>query len=110
MTNWIAFLRRNARLGLIGGIVSVYLAAVGMVLAFSERNVIVLSDDGLALTLGRVMLALPPIGIGYFAARSGGRNPNPTGRRADGRIRDRPGPGRRAADRQRSVASRSATS
>jgi len=74
VTDWIAFLRRNARLGLIGGIVSLYLAAVGIVLAFSERNVIVFSDD-VSLTLGRVMLALPPIGIGYFAARSGGGIP-----------------------------------
>ena len=71
MANWVAFLRRNAWLGLIAGIVSLYLAAVGIVLAFAERNVIVFSDD-VSLTLGRVMLALPPIGIGYFAARSEG--------------------------------------
>jgi branched-chain amino acid transport system permease protein len=69
MTASSSFLRQNAWLGFIGGVVSLYLAAVGIVLAFSERNVIVLSDDGLALTLGRVMLALPPIGIGYYAAR-----------------------------------------
>jgi hypothetical protein len=69
MTEMTTFLRRNAWLGFIGGVVSLYLAAVGIVLAFAERNVIVFSDDGLALTLGRVMLALPPIGVGYFAAR-----------------------------------------
>ncbi len=62
------FLRANAWLGFIGGVVSLYLAAVGLVFAFAERNVIVFTDD-VALTLGRVMLALPPIGVGYYAAR-----------------------------------------
>lgn len=68
MSDSTTFLRQNAWLGFIGGVVSLYLAAVGIVFAFAERNVIVFDDD-VSLTLGRVMLALPPIGVAYYAAR-----------------------------------------
>jgi branched-chain amino acid transport system permease protein len=57
-------LRNAVTLGLIGGAVLIYLCVVGIVGAFAERNVI----TGV-LTLGRVMLALPPLAIGYLAGR-----------------------------------------
>jgi branched-chain amino acid transport system permease protein len=57
-------LRNAVTLGLIGGAALIYLCLVGLVDAFAERNVI----TGV-LTLGRVMLMLPPLAIGYLAGR-----------------------------------------
>jgi branched-chain amino acid transport system permease protein len=52
------------RTGLIGGVVLVYLAMVGMIEAFSDLNLI-----GAQITLGRVLLALPPLIAAYLTAR-----------------------------------------
>ena len=57
-------LRNAVTLGLIGGAALIYLCLVGLVDAFAERNVI----TGV-VTLGRVMLMLPPLAVGYVAAR-----------------------------------------
>ena len=57
-------LRNAAWLGLIGGSALIYLCLVGLVDAFAERNVI--TD---VVTLGRVMLMLPPLAVGYVAGR-----------------------------------------
>ena len=59
-------LRRAISLGLITGAVMLYLVAVGIVLAFSARNTI----TGV-VTLGRLMLAAPPLAAGYVVARRG---------------------------------------
>jgi branched-chain amino acid transport system permease protein len=57
-------LRRAVGAGLIGGVVVIYLALVGMVEKFEVRHLI--SDW---LNLGRLMLALPPLLAGYLATR-----------------------------------------
>jgi branched-chain amino acid transport system permease protein len=49
--------------GLITGAVMIYLVAVGIASAFAEREVV----TGY-LTLGRLMLAIPPLAIGYIVA------------------------------------------
>ena len=56
--------RGVATLGLWGGLIMIYLCLVGIVVAFAERNTV----TGV-LTLGRVMLAAPPLVIGFLAAR-----------------------------------------
>jgi uncharacterized membrane protein len=56
-------LRSSAALGLIAGVILIYLCLVGIVEAFAERNVVTN-----LFTLGRVMLALPPLVVGYVAA------------------------------------------
>jgi branched-chain amino acid transport system permease protein len=59
-----AFTLRNAvSAGLIAGTVMIYLVAVGIASAFADREVV----TGY-LTLGRLMLALPPLAIGYMVA------------------------------------------
>ena len=50
-------------LGLIAGVIVIYLCLVGIVGAFAERNVVTN-----VFTLGRVMLAIPPLIVGYLAA------------------------------------------
>jgi branched-chain amino acid transport system permease protein len=57
-------LKRGVRAGLVGGIVVVYLGAVGMIEQFNGRNLI--SD---VVTLGNLMLALPAFLAGYLAVR-----------------------------------------
>ncbi len=57
-------LRRAAMVGLIGGVVIIYLALVGMVEKFEVRHLV--SDW---LNLGKVLIALPPLLAGYFATR-----------------------------------------
>lgn len=57
------WLRRAAAAGAIAGVVVLYLTTVGIVLAFAERNTI----TGV-LTLGRLMLMLPPLAAGYMVA------------------------------------------
>jgi branched-chain amino acid transport system permease protein len=57
-------LRSAAVLGLIGGAGVIYLCLVGIVAAFADRNVI----TGV-LTLGRIMLMVPPLAVGYLAGR-----------------------------------------
>ncbi len=53
------------KFGLIGSIVAVYVSAIGMVEAFSERALI-----GDSFSLGYVILAAGPLGAGIFAARA----------------------------------------
>ena len=59
-------LRGAAFVGLVAGGVLLYLTAVGIVLAFAERNVV----TGV-VTLGRLMLAAAPLVAGYVTARRG---------------------------------------
>ena len=61
-----ANLRRAAGIGVVSGLVVLYLTAVGLVLAFSERNVI----TGV-VTLGQVMVFLPSVVAGFVVARRG---------------------------------------
>ena len=56
-------IRNSAVLGLISGVILIYLCLVGIVEAFADRNVVTN-----VFTLGRVMLALPPLVVGYVAA------------------------------------------
>jgi branched-chain amino acid transport system permease protein len=62
----LAGLRSAVTVGLIAGAIVIYLTAVGIVLAFAERNTV----TGV-VTLGRLMLAIPPLVAGYVAARPG---------------------------------------
>ncbi|MDQ2854316.1 MAG: leucine/isoleucine/valine transporter permease subunit [Chloroflexota bacterium] len=59
-------LRRALWLGFISGALVLYLITVGIVLAFAERNTI----TGI-VTLGRLMLIAPVIGLGYLTAGRG---------------------------------------
>lgn len=63
MSSPLGILRRAVSVGAIAGVVVLYLTTVGIVLAFAERNVI----TGL-VTLGRLMLAIPPLAAGYMIA------------------------------------------
>jgi branched-chain amino acid transport system permease protein len=56
--------RRAATAGLVGGVALVYLALAGMIQTFDGRNLI-----GSLLTLGNLLMALPPLLAGYFATR-----------------------------------------
>ena len=67
-----ASLRSAVKVGLITGAVMVYLVAVGIASAFAKREVV----TGF-LTLGHLMLVIPPLAIGYIVA---GR-PLPTSQR-----------------------------
>jgi branched-chain amino acid transport system permease protein len=63
------------RSGLLGGVALAYLAMVGMIEAFSDLDLI-----GTQVTLGRVLLALPPLVAAYLAVRPrvvGGRLERP---------------------------------
>ncbi len=64
----VTLLRHALRFGLISGVIVLYLTAVGIVLAFAERNTI----TGV-VTLGRLMLLAPPLAIGYVVAGRGSR-------------------------------------
>jgi branched-chain amino acid transport system permease protein len=55
---------RAVRTGLIGGVALVYLALIGMIQKFDSRNLI-----GDFLTLGNLLMALPPLLTGYLATR-----------------------------------------
>jgi branched-chain amino acid transport system permease protein len=55
---------RAVRAGLIGGVALVYLALIGMIEKFDTRNLI-----GSFLTLGNLLMALPPLLAGYLATR-----------------------------------------
>jgi branched-chain amino acid transport system permease protein len=57
-------LRRATRAGAVGGIVVLYLGAVGMIEQFDVRALI--SD---VVTLGKVLLAVPAFVVGYLAVR-----------------------------------------
>jgi branched-chain amino acid transport system permease protein len=59
-----ALARRAVSAGAIGGVVTIYLAAVGMIGAFNVRNLI-----GSQVTLGRSLLALPAFLVGYIVTR-----------------------------------------
>ena len=56
--------RRTARAGLVGGILIIFLGMVGMIEKFDSRNLI---DS--VVTLGKVMLAIPPFLAAYLAVR-----------------------------------------
>jgi branched-chain amino acid transport system permease protein len=56
--------RRAVRAGLIGAVALVYLALAGMIQKFDGRNLI-----GSFLTLGNLLMALPPLLTGYLATR-----------------------------------------
>jgi branched-chain amino acid transport system permease protein len=56
--------RQAVRAGLIGAVVLVYLALTGMIEKFDTRNLI-----GSFLTLGNLLVALPPLLTGYLATR-----------------------------------------
>jgi branched-chain amino acid transport system permease protein len=60
-------LRRGLLIGAVAGAVLLYLPLVGLVEAFSQRNVV----TGI-VTLGQVMLVVVPLIAGYRAARVGG--------------------------------------
>jgi branched-chain amino acid transport system permease protein len=64
-TAWGATVRRAAVMGLIGGIVAMYLCLVGMVERFDRSNII----TGV-LTLGPTFLYLTMLVTGYLAARN----------------------------------------
>ncbi|HEV2918216.1 MAG TPA: hypothetical protein VG673_03085, partial [Actinomycetota bacterium] len=55
---------RAVRAGLIGGVALIYLALIGMIQKFDSRNLI-----GDFLTLGNLLMALPPLLTGYLATR-----------------------------------------
>mgnify|MGYP003288008206 CR=1 FL=1 len=55
---------RAVRAGLIGGIAVIYLALAGMIEKFDSRNLI-----GDFLTLGNLLMALPPLLTGFLATR-----------------------------------------
>jgi branched-chain amino acid transport system permease protein len=57
-------LRRAIRAGIIGAIAVTYLSLVGMVEKFDVRNLI---DN--VVTLGKLLMALPPFIVGYAAVR-----------------------------------------
>jgi branched-chain amino acid transport system permease protein len=59
-----SFTRRALRFGLLGGVMVVYLALVGMVETFNSINLV-----GGAITLGRLLLVLPPFLVGYILVR-----------------------------------------
>ncbi len=63
MNDRTSVLRRAIWFGFISGAIVVYLIAVGIVLAFAERNTI----TGV-VTLGRLMLIAPPLGLSYMTA------------------------------------------
>ena len=58
------FARRALRFGLLGGVMVVYLALVGMVETFNSINLV-----GGAVTLGRLLLVLPTFLVGYILVR-----------------------------------------
>jgi branched-chain amino acid transport system permease protein len=63
--------RRAVRAGLVGGAAMIYLALTGMIEKFDTRHLI-----GSFLSLGNLLLALPPLLAGYLATRprvAGGR-------------------------------------
>jgi branched-chain amino acid transport system permease protein len=55
---------RAVRTGLIGGVALIYLALIGMIEKFQARNLV-----GDLLTLGDLLMALPPLLAGYLATR-----------------------------------------
>jgi branched-chain amino acid transport system permease protein len=72
--------RRAVRAGLVGGVAVVYLCLTGMIEKFDGRNLI-----GNFLTLGNLLLALPPLLAGYLATRPrlvAGRTERPAPRAA----------------------------
>jgi branched-chain amino acid transport system permease protein len=72
--------RRVVRAGLVGGVAVVYLCLTGMIEKFDGRNLI-----GSFLTLGNLLLALPPLLAGYLATRPrlvAGRTERPAPRAA----------------------------
>ncbi|HUM69281.1 MAG TPA: hypothetical protein PLK31_10590, partial [Chloroflexota bacterium] len=56
--------RALLRYGLLAGVVSAYVAAIGMIATFNQREVI-----AGYITLGQVLLIAPPLMMAFFAAR-----------------------------------------
>jgi branched-chain amino acid transport system permease protein len=56
--------RRAVRVGLIGAVALIYLTLTGMIEKFDGRNLV-----GSFLTLGNLLVALPPLLVGYLATR-----------------------------------------
>ncbi len=79
---------RAVRAGLIGAVALIYLALTGMIQKFDSRNLI-----GSFLTLGNLLMALPPLLTGYLAIR-----PRLVGRRREAAAPSGR-PGRRAGQR-----------
>lgn len=52
------------KLGLLAGVIATYVSLIGMVVTFSERDLIA---NG--LTLGQVLLVSAPLGVAYYMAR-----------------------------------------
>jgi len=67
---WI--LPQGVRIGLIGGVVGVLLALIGMVEAFSQRHII-----SNVVSMGHTLLLMVALFIGYLAAKRSGRNQLP---------------------------------
>ncbi len=57
-------IRQSLTAGLIGAVLMLYLSAVGLVEAFAEREAV-----AGYLTIGRLMLIIPPLAMGYLASR-----------------------------------------
>ncbi|MGZ8562288.1 MAG: branched-chain amino acid ABC transporter permease [Candidatus Limnocylindria bacterium] len=66
MNDGTSALRRALWFGFISGALVLYVIAVGIVLAFSERNTV----TGV-VTLGRLLLVAPPLGLGFITAGKG---------------------------------------
>ena len=66
MNDGTGLLRRALWFGFIAGVIGLYLITVGIVLAFAERNTI----TGV-VTLGRLMLVVPPVALGFVTAAQG---------------------------------------
>ena len=67
---WI--LPQGVKIGLIGGVVGVLLALIGMVEAFSQRHII-----SNVVSMGHTLLLMVALFIGYLAAKRSGRNQLP---------------------------------
>jgi hypothetical protein len=57
-------MRQGLKIGLIGGIVAVLLSLIGMVEAFSQRDII-----SNVVSMGHTLLFLVPVFMGYLAAK-----------------------------------------
>jgi branched-chain amino acid transport system permease protein len=60
------------RMGLLAGVIGLYVATIGMIVAFSERKIV--AD---LLTLGQVLLIAPSLGMGFYVANKQARSSSP---------------------------------
>lgn len=71
--NW----RYAMQIGLLAGVIVVYVAVIGMVEAFDERSIIT-GPNGISLALGALLVYGPALAAGYLVSRRGrqaGANP-----------------------------------